>query len=546
MIGEFSNIKIQGISAAIPKYIENNHDFEAILGSRRVKRQIKITGVEERRISGPHQRSSDLCYEAAVPLMKHLDWKSEDIKVLIFITQGPNYSIPSTAFFLQQRLGIPKDCVAFDINLGCSSFNVGVQMVASLLQKCNLNDKALLLLADTAGKVMNPEEKIDEDVLANRMLFGSAGSAIAIQKVENHNIKYLNKSDGTGYEAIIGRPGIGMRMNGSVVFEFAINDVSDDVNQFKNHFDIKEDDIDYYVFHQAQKLILDNIADICSIPQGKELRSLHKYGNTSGPSVPLTLCDNIDKFKDKEKLNLFFCGFGVGLSWGNIYTEVDTKNILPVIETDAHYEDDKLPTGILKDSSVVVINADTPIGECISRHINSKAAHVAMVGKDKSKLNEIEADLYYESSVIESHDNNFEDILNKYTHMEIESLLSGIILLGDVDKNAVDCICKYLNERDMRDISVVLVGDTTSYSSFSQIIYENINNEIIRINAVIYDSEKVDIQQITGIGKEWVGKYIKSGCIPEMKRQLFIGDAVARFLSNTTQFTTGSTIFINR
>ena len=192
MIGKFDNIKIQGMCAAVPEYVEDNLKFVNVIGKRRAKKQIKLTGVEERHVSGKHQRSSDLCFAATLPLLEKLNWKREEIKILIFISQGPNYNHPSTAFFLHKRLGLQKDCLVYDMNLGCSSFNVGVHTVSALLQTCELHSKALLLIGDTAGRLKNYDSNLTPDIIAHDMLFGSAGAAIAIEKVENHPLYFMN------------------------------------------------------------------------------------------------------------------------------------------------------------------------------------------------------------------------------------------------------------------------------------------------------------------------------------------------------------------
>ena len=160
MIGELDDIKICGMASAVPTYEDDNSKYETIIGKRQYRRQTRITGVSKRRISGRHQRSSDLCVGAAKPLLERLGWNSEEIKVLIVVTQRPNYVFPSTAFLIQKQLGLKKDCIVFDMNLGCSSFPVGVLVVSALLRLGNLYDKGLLLLADTVKQVSYPESKI--------------------------------------------------------------------------------------------------------------------------------------------------------------------------------------------------------------------------------------------------------------------------------------------------------------------------------------------------------------------------------------------------
>ena len=104
---------------------------------------------------------------------------------------------------------------------------------------------------------------------------------------------------------------------------------------------LQVEDIDYFIFHQAQKLILDNISFACNIPSEKMLTSLKEYGNTSGASVPLTLCANVELLHKKDCIKVITCGYGVGLSCSIDYMELSTDTILPVTESDWHYDEDK-------------------------------------------------------------------------------------------------------------------------------------------------------------------------------------------------------------
>ncbi len=339
MTGKFENIQICGISAAVPSKIEENAKAAEILGERRCRKQIKLTGVKSRHVSAEEQVLSDLCYPAAKKLMEHLKWQPDEIKVLVLLTQCENYRTPSTAFLIQKLLGIPQDCIVFDMNLGCSAFNAGIQVVASLLQQFPGNIKALCFQGDLAYESIHHD--MSADAVASNMLFGSAASVVAIEKMEQRcgfAIPIDTLSDGKRYRAILRHYNDSLNMDGEAVFAFSIGDVADSIIDFRKKNRIFEPDIDFYVFHQAQKLILDNIAVICEIPEGKELRSLEEYGNTSGASIPLSLCVNGSRYADKDKIRILSCGFGVGLTWSTSYIEIETKNILPVLVSDVLYE----------------------------------------------------------------------------------------------------------------------------------------------------------------------------------------------------------------
>lgn len=563
MIGEFNNIKIQGISAAVPKYVEDNMIFENILGTRRTKKQIQLTGISKRHIAEPFQRTSDLCYTAAVRLLNKLNWEKSDITVLIMVTQTPNYTIPSTAFFLHKRLGLSKNCFAFDINLGCSSFNAGVHVVSSLLQTCDFGAKALLLIGDTSGTMWNPDSKFEPDIIADRMLFGSAGAAIAIEKVKNHSIKFLNKSDGNGYDAIICHPGGNTQMNGEQVFDFAINDVADDVNYFRSFYGLKESDIDYYIFHQAQRFILDNMIDICHISSEKELRSLSEYGNTSGTSVPVSLCANIDRFHDQSMIKLFFCGFGIGLSWGIIYTEIPVENILPIIETDEHYDEDKQQNKGLKDKIVLVYDADQDLGESIARSLMDKSATVILAGKDSNRLNLICDDFYDKSNriIVCSQDSVSSEISLLCEQNELK--LDGIIFPDSViDQEQIRCdFSEYLQNDIISDMcSIVLLSEIEDYYIKKQIEEYTLRKERLqrfvneldaiqydkkfRVNAILYAPSMVNLVIPTGNKQAWMRKFLSEQCPEEMLRPVYINYSIHNLLGRNSTYTSGNLISI--
>lgn len=334
MIGVFNNISIEGIAAAVPSMIEENIAASAFLGERRCKKQIKLTGIKERRVSPLEQRMSDLCYVAAKELLNHLQWDLNEIKVMVVLTQNPDFVTPSTAFYLQKLLGLPQDSIVFDINMGCSAFNVGLQVISSLLQQFPCGTKALCMQGDLAFSSI--KDRISADDMSNMMLFGSGASVFAAQKKDSsEKLYYETYSIGNKYDAIICYQKGHVRMDGTAVFNFSTNYVVEKIKGFIQSAGIDDENIDYYVFHQAQKLILDSMRFELEFEDNKELRSLEKYGNTSGASVPISICANRETIKDKSTLRLFTCGFGVGLSCSMTYFTIASKNVLPIIFTDS-------------------------------------------------------------------------------------------------------------------------------------------------------------------------------------------------------------------
>ena len=328
--GCIKNIKIAGIASAVPKNTIDNIAFVEQMGKKRNMRQIKLTGIKKRHICAKGQSASDFATYAADKLLNHLHWSREEIKILIFVTQQPDLSRPSTAMLIQKRLGLDTNCTCFDVNMGCSGFTVGLQIIASMLSV--VGGKGLLLVGD--GRY------VDEDMHSTSdLLFGDGGAATAIEVENGYNMVFNQKTDGYRVDTIMCRRNGGSQMDGNAVLMFSLNEVSDNIKNFRNQYGLTEDQIDYYVFHQGQKIILQGIANECNILWEKVLNSYENYGNTSSASIPISICENLQILKEKKQVNLLLSGFGIGLSWGCVYLNIDTENILPIFEFGDYYKD---------------------------------------------------------------------------------------------------------------------------------------------------------------------------------------------------------------
>ena len=351
---KFNNIKITGIAGAVPKNIVKPTDFIDVFGEEEVNKFMEMTGVRETRRTLEHQTASDLGFTAASALMKHKNIDPAEIGALVFATHSPDYRRPATAFILQKRLGIPTEAAVFDISLACSSLVYGVQVVASMMNSSDIN-KALLILGDTAGKSVYPTDR------SSAMLFGESGTALLMEKTTEENpLKALVRSDGNGYRYMIIPAGGYRNLNaghevtmcqdgnprtlhnsfiqGTSVFTFTIFDVPRVLKDFWNLTNTTVDDYDCFAFHQANLYILKQIAKKVKIPMEKMPLSLGKFGNTSGASPLITLCDAYGN-TENQKLNTLFSGFGIGLSWGVFSAEINTSDILPLIEDDSIFEE---------------------------------------------------------------------------------------------------------------------------------------------------------------------------------------------------------------
>lgn len=333
MLTMYNNVAIKGIIAAMPKCIDEcaQEQYAEIIGEKKLRRYIKMTGIRRRRVVMNEQKTSDLAIEAVRKLLSEVDWTPDSIDVLVLITQSQDMLLPATSMVIHKELKLKKDMIVFDINLGCSGYTTGLQVISDFLQ--GKLKRAVLVAGDIMKYYPKWKETGEwEKHLSDWLLFGSAISATAIEKVDFQEMKGVQYINSKGCMDIRKKYGHLTHMNGDAVFSFAINEVVDSIKHFMDDINISDDDVDYYIFHQAQKMILDSIREILEIPAEKMLISYEEFGNTSSASIPLTIGIQPEKFKNGARVLL--CGFGVGLAWSAVYTTIDQTVKLGVIETD--------------------------------------------------------------------------------------------------------------------------------------------------------------------------------------------------------------------
>lgn len=352
----FNNIRITGIACCVPKNEIKTESYKPLFGVEEVDKFMEMTGVRSSRRTSDHQTCSDLGFYAANELLAYKGVKPEEIGAVVFSSHSPDYRRPATAFVLQYRLGIPKEAVCFDISLGCSSLVVGMQTVASIMNSGNIQ-KALLFVGDTAGKSVFPEDR------SSAMLFGEAGAVMLLEKTEESKdvIEALIRSDGSGYRYMI-VPGGGYRnlnasekvvmcedgnprtlmnsfIQGTSVFTFTIFDVPRLIKDFFSKTKTTPEQYDCFAFHQANLYILRQIAKKIKIDINRMPITLDRYGNTSGASAIISLCDRYGNDKENRTIKVMACGFGIGISLGVTSFEINTEDILPIFEDDAIFEE---------------------------------------------------------------------------------------------------------------------------------------------------------------------------------------------------------------
>ncbi len=341
------HITLDALAASVPAASEDNLEL-TILNEKERELFVKTVGIRYRRVAANGITAADLCAACAEDLFSKNAVQRSDVKVLIFISQTPDYLIPNTASLLQHKLGLAKDCIAFDINLGCSGYVYGLNVAASLLANMNTG-KALLLVGDVSTAVIS---KRDKSVVP---LFSDAGSATVLSKKAGEAMHFNLQTDGAEFDDIIipeggmrnrfsekslceteresgnYRAGVHMQLNGIRIFNFALREVAPNIQQLLTEVQYNKEQIDYFVFHQANKLMLESVRKKLDVPEHKVPYSLFDFGNTSSASIPVTLVNNLRAELTDKKLQLLLSGFGVGLSWGSVLLKTENVFVSPLI-----------------------------------------------------------------------------------------------------------------------------------------------------------------------------------------------------------------------
>lgn len=328
------------MAAAVPQKEVSNLYYKWISVKER-NQLIKTVGVEKRHIAEKGQTTSDLVFAAANKLLDDLKWDRDDVQALIFVSQSMDYIIPASSTILQDRLGLPKTCMALDIGLGCSGYLYGLSVIGSLMSQSKIK-KALLLAGDLSNVTSSYRDK------STYPLFGDAGTATALEYDEAAVPMIFNlQTDGSGHKAIMIHDGgvrnlaskksfdykkygdgiyrnkLQIALNGIEVFNFSLREVVPNIKATLEYAGKNLDDFDYLVFHQANRLINETLRKMLKVEKEKVPYSIHKYGNTSSASVPLTIVSELQEEIRTKKVRFLLSAFGIGLSWGTVLIEMD-------------------------------------------------------------------------------------------------------------------------------------------------------------------------------------------------------------------------------
>lgn len=328
---EFSNSGISGIVTTVgnKKVSIDDPDGGLNLSNEEIDKYKKTLNLNTRYIVSTNISTVDLCLSSAADLIKAKKINPSEIDGTILVTQSPDYAAPSSASKINNLLSIPINSFSFDVKLGCSGLVYGLFLSYSLINSGA--KKILLCVGDIGSKLVRSDDK----TLAP--LMGDAGSAILIENIKTHSYFQLY-SDGSGDRSLY-IPNSGfkfnkddknlppfMRMNGGEIFNFSIKNVPQSILKLLSDSNNKKDDLDYFILHQPNKYLLNNIQKRLEISDSKFPKQTQSdFGNQNSASISGTINGYLNRdFENKNIKSLLF-GFGIGLSWGGCI--IETENI---------------------------------------------------------------------------------------------------------------------------------------------------------------------------------------------------------------------------
>lgn len=340
----FNNISIASLAAAVPSNKQALKEHNTGLDERQINEYIENSNIQTKYIAKDEQTASDLGFAAAKNIIDQFNIDVNEIGVLIFVTRTPDYRNPPSAVVIQHRLGIPIDCLVYDINLGGTGFTSGLQVACSLMQSMD-NRYGFVIIGDTSSKLTTNSDTLSLE-------YGDGVAAVLLEKVQNNEIHSLTCSKGYDYNRFIHRGGgfrysknygteneayalatdiiPGLHIESDHYWNFLEKDVPKAFNDFLDQSKIQILDYDLIIFNQERKDVLNTILEKLNIPGEKIPMNMEKFGNTQGASIPILLSDQYSGDNDKA-IKVISCGFGEGFSVGITAFSIQTNNILPLL-----------------------------------------------------------------------------------------------------------------------------------------------------------------------------------------------------------------------
>lgn len=323
---------IKAIAYYLPEKVVTNEQLVEEFPEWSVEKIAKKVGINERHIAAEDETAGDMAFKAAEKLIAENYVDKAVIDFVLLCTQSPDYFLPSTSCIIQNRLGLLTKCGAFDFNLGCSGYEYGLAVAKGLIMS-GVAKNILLLTGETYNKHIHPKDK------GNRTIFGDGASASLISTEGFAKIgEFVLGSDGSGYDRLIHKTGA-MRhyqpmndfhedengtplssdhlfMDGKAIFDFTSDIVPPMIDETLHKNNLTADDVDLYVFHQANKYMINYLRKLMEIDKDKFYVFMETVGNTVSSTIPIALCE-----AQKDNClhgNVVLAGFGVGLSYGAV------------------------------------------------------------------------------------------------------------------------------------------------------------------------------------------------------------------------------------
>ena len=323
---------IKGISYYLPEKVLTNDDLVRDYPQWDAEKVAQKTGIIERHVAADNETAGDMAIKAALLLFAEYNIEPASIDFVLLCTQSPDYHLPSTACLIQAKLGIPTSAGALDFDLGCSGYEYGLALAKGLIEG-GMAKNVLLLTAETYQKYLHPSDH------GNRSIFGDGAAATVISTNGKYKIgEFVFGTNGKDAGKLIIRTGCARQpdktgevgkdeggyvnapdylyMDGSGIFNFTLEAVPQMVIQLLEKNNLQQEQIDQFIFHQANKFMLSTIRKICKFDKEKFYINLEHTGNTVSSTVPIALKDYISNGGDANTIML--TGFGVGLSWSGV------------------------------------------------------------------------------------------------------------------------------------------------------------------------------------------------------------------------------------
>ena len=295
-------------------FLPNTQDLKKILKTNHFNKIYEKSGIKNIAISSNNQSALDLAEKAAKLILK----KKYKIDGIIYITQSPEYYLPSGSCILQHRLGLSKSIFTFDVNQGCSGYVYGLCLASSLIKNI-IAENILLICSDTYSKYISKKN------LSCLPIFSDAASATIISKSKTRFfLDFEFGTDGSGYKDLIvensgfhansSKPEI--FMDGKKILLFTMGNIPDLINSILKRNKLTIEEVDFFIFHQASKIVIENLIRKMQLNKNKVYFNLENTGNTVSSSIPIAITELMRNKLLKKNSKILLAGFGVGLSMG--------------------------------------------------------------------------------------------------------------------------------------------------------------------------------------------------------------------------------------